>query len=165
MVLYRIHHPFSALSHPFFLGLTTPKPPSKPRSGCLAAPLRFVGEIPWQCGPKSRRSHWQPRRWRMATLEPESHSWSGKTFEKMGNQKQDEKTRCNTAIFIKFDSDLLVFACRFLKLLDFFQIRQGMNALSFLACQGNLSGNIGNHQGSIPFCKETYQPLNGSLRV
>ena len=35
----------------------------------------------------------------------------------------------------------------------------------WISCQGNLSGKIGNHKGtsSIPFCKETCQPLNGSL--
>lgn len=65
-------------------------------------------------------------------------------------------------IFTKFDSDLLVFACRFLKLLDFFQIRQGMNAFFSIACQGNLSGKIGNHKGSIPFVRKY---VNHSMEV
>ena len=51
---------------------------------------------------------------------------------------------------------LLVFACRFLKLLDFFQDlsrNQGMNAVELLT-RCTIFGNIGNHKGSMPFVRK-----------
>ena len=162
MVLYRIHHPFSALSHPFF-GAHHPQASFETSFRMLGSAIKVRRWNTVAMWPKIKGDHtgnhegeeWQ--HWNRSHV-----PWSGKRFEKVGNQKQDEKTRCNTAIFTKFDSDLLVFACRFSEI-AWLLSNSPRNECTSIACRGNLAGKIGNHKGSIPFCKETCQPLNGSL--